>query len=375
MAKPKKTEEGEEKKKRKELTPFSLDSINPNFYLSSGCFAFDCQLGNADNDPDKPQGIASARMFELFGPNKSAKSELAQCFIRSAIKAKIDTVYYDQEWSADSKKLGVSLEDWAEHGVIYRADTLEEFYSQSYAELDKVMVKQKANKTFGTDKAVGILIVLDSMAAIKSESEVDKEMGATVMAGSARLNSEEMPKLRRMIGLTHSILIWVNQTRNKMQTQPGQSPETTPGGESPRFFADYRARLAFAGNLWVKSGKVAPKVIPGQKRGPNGFVTACKMIKNKLAPPMSEEEFAVFFKSAAEGELSGLSETWTMFYALTSRKKIKSSGGLYDLFGEKFSRAAWPEMHRVHKKRVQDLYVAAAWGDAPSEASTDDDDD
>ncbi len=360
------------------LTSFPISDLDPVDYLASGIYPLDLLLGNAQGDKTLPMGIGRGKMIEFFGPNKSAKSEVAQIFIRAALHHPMFKVkYFDQEWSADVRKMGVSLEVWEERGDLYRADNLEQFYAQCLWDLKALLKLQKEQKNRGTKQAPGLLIVLDSMAALKCKANANKEVGDVVIGGEARLNSEELPRLRKYIGLTGSILIWVNQTRGKMGgTMPGATNETTPGGEATRFYADYRVRMAFAGNMWMRSGKTAPA---GSKVRPDGFLTVVKFIKNKMAPPMGELEMVCWYKPPAPGYMSGLSEPWTIFTALHTGKKIKSAGGKYKLSGldEAFSRPDWMEIFSARKIEVLAAFdkMMLSTPGGKDEADDDDDDD
>ena len=376
-------------KEPKRLESFSMEDLDPTGYLSSGNYPLDIRLGNADLDISKPMGVGRGKMIELYGPNKSAKSELSQAFIRSAFKDPLaDVIYYDQEWSADSRKLGIKPGDWEARGwKLFRADSLEQFYSNCRADLKELLADQRQKKTFGTPKSRYKVIILDSLAAIKAVANAEKLVGESVIAAEARLNSEEMPRLRKLIGLTGSILIWVNQTRGGKIGQspmPGSSNESTPGGEAPKFYADYRVKMSFISNMWMKTGKTAPKVKSGPKSPPDGFMTSCKLIKNKIAPPMSETELIVWFRSPVRGGMSGISEAWTVFAAMHASKKLAplAGTGMYKIVGapeiDNFPRSEWDATFAARRERILEVYTTMiqsqsfTWGD--DDDDTDDDD-
>lgn len=343
------------------LHSFKMAELDPVGYLSTGLFPIDLMLLNASCDKSNPMGVGYGRMIEIFGPHKSGKSELAQALIRQAVKDPLFSVdYYDQEWSADSRKLGISPSEWDDGGHnLYRADTLEEFYGACKSALRALLKEQISKKTVGTAKAKRKLILIDSVTAVKTKAVNAGEVGDVHIAPDARVHSQELPQLRRLIGMTQSVLGWVNQTRhapgNKM---PGASSETTPGGEAPRFYADYRIRCGHTGYIWKKSGKLSVKGV-----APNGFCTACKCVKNKLAPPMGEAEIALWYVSPGDGIPSGMSEAWSIFFSLHARKIIKpvSGTGTYTVASldiPAFARSAWDGVYAANVGAIRALYAA-----------------
>ena len=154
---------------------------------------------------------------------------------------------------------------------------------------------------------------------------------------------------------------------------PGATNETTPGGEATRFYADYRVRMAYAGNLWLRTGKTAPT----DRSKPDGFLTVAKFIKNKMAPPMGELEMAVWYTPPEPGSRSGINETWTIFNILHAKKRIKSAGGRYKLTGmsESFARSDWMEMFSSRKLEILAIFDKVMLSTGKVEADEDDEDD
>ena len=335
-----------------------LDELMPRYYIPSGIIPLDLILLNAESDcsPEAPKGFGTGRMTEIFGPNKSGKSELVQCVIRSHLATYEHgvVIFFDQEYSADNRKFQLTPEQKARTKAI-RAANLEAFYTYVISELMRVIEFQKANPKL----KIVPLVVLDSMATAKTKEEMERKVGQVIMAGQARINSECMPVVRSLIDKAHGHLLVVNQIRHKVGSHV--PTQTTPGGESITFSADYRIESKNIGSWWVGSGKNPPK----EKRPPDGFMIAMKTIKNKIAPPLRDIEIPLSFHRFG-GENSGLSNVWgcfqalngEMFYANAGRFKVKEQY-LNGESGVTFARKEWPEFFK--ERRTEVISAMSVW--------------
>lgn len=359
----------------KDCDTFKIEDLDPISYLPSGQKALDLRLLNSTRDPSSPMGVGLGRMIEIYGPNKSGKSELAQEFMRQFLRKfpQGQVRYFDQEWSADERKLRIN-DDQRKRFTILRASNLESFYAQCFKDfatiykLQESMYGKKAlsdrnlRAQLGDDNIAPMLIVLDSLAALRTKEETDRDMGKHVIAGAARVNSEWLSLFRKWLAVTDSILVFVNQTRKA----PGSMilQDESPGGESVKFYSDYRITVKQIGQYWITSGKQPPKTSGKKKSPPDGFITKLKMIKNKLAPPMRELELAILYEPH-KGFPSGISPMWSDFISLHSVGKMKAAGGKFTLDGidESFSRGDWPDIwtnddnRKVIHKLIEDLNV------------------
>ena len=221
--------------------------------ISTGALSLDLALGG--------YGLPRGRIIELFGPESSGKTTLALHVIASAQKAGGIAAFVDAEHALDpswAKRLGVNLEDLL---------VSQPSYGEEGLQIAEMLIKSNAVD----------VIVIDSVAALVPKAELDGEIGDSHVGLQARMMSQAMRKLTGAIAKSKSLVIFINQIREKIGVMFG-SPETTPGGRALKFYSSCRIDVRRVSTL---------------KEGDNttGIRMKAKVVKNKVAPPFRVAEF------------------------------------------------------------------------------------
>jgi recombination protein RecA len=270
-------------------------------------------------------GMPRGRVIEIFGPESSGKTTLALQVIAQAQKIGGVSAFVDAEHALDAQyaqKLGVDLDNL----LVSQPD-----HGEQALEIVEVLVRSGSID----------VVVVDSVAALVPKAEIEGEMGEAQMGLQARLMSQALRKLTGVVSKSKTILIFINQLREKIGVMFG-NPETTTGGRALKFYASVRVDIRR-----IASIKDGDQIIGGRTR--------VKVVKNKVAPPFREAEFDVMY-----GE--GISREGDLLDLAVEKRIVEKSGAWFAYGGERHGQGREnakqflkenPDVRRAIEERVR----------------------
>ena len=288
--------------------------------VSSGCLSLDIALGVG--------GYPRGRIIEIYGPESSGKTTFALQAIAEVQKTGGRAAFIDAEHALDpvyAEKLGVNINEL----LLSQPDT-----GEQALEICDALVKSEAIS----------IIVIDSVAALVPQAEIDGEMGDSHVGLQARLMSQALRKLSGTISKTNTIAIFINQLREKVGVMFG-NPETTTGGRALKFYSTIRLDVRRNEQLKMGDGVVGNK-------------TTIKVVKNKVAPPFKTAVVDIMYGEGVsrEGEVIDLG---------VEAGIIEKTGAWYSYEGEKLGQGKenvklllkeTPDLTQEIEEKVREFY-------------------
>ena len=279
--------------------------------IPSGSVSLDLALGG---------GVPKGRIIEIFGPESSGKTTLSLHVVAEVQRAGGTAAYVDAEHALDpvyAKKIGVNTDNL----LLSQPDS-----GEQALEVVETLVRSNAVD----------IIVVDSVAALVPQAEIEGDMGDAHMGLQARLMSQALRKLTGVISKTKCTVIFVNQLRMKIGVMFG-NPETTTGGQALKFYSSVRMDIRRIAQ--IKSGE---QVVGNHVR--------VKVVKNKVAPPFREAEFDIMYNQ-------GISKEGDVIDLAVTHGVVDKSGAWYEYKGEKIAqgREAAKKFLREHPKELEKI--------------------
>lgn len=307
--------------------------------ISTGALSLDVALGIG--------GVPRGRIIEIYGPESSGKTTLALHIVAEAQKEQGEVAFIDAEHALDpvyAKHLGVDIDNL----IVSQPDT-----GEQALEITEALIRSGALD----------VIVVDSVAALVPKAEIDGDMGDSHIGLQARLMSQALRKLAGAVNKSKTVIIFINQLREKVGVMFG-NPETTTGGRALKYYASVRLDIRKIENI-KQDGEVI------------GNRAKVKVVKNKVAPPFREAEFDILYGK-------GISREGNILDLAVNLDIIEKSGSWFSYNGDKIAQGREntkkyllenPDITNEIEKKVRDNFNAAfekSMGEIPEAETAED---